>query len=126
MPSFQVLVFGDSLSEPLGVPQAQGWVALLDARLRERGLPYRAVNRSVSGTTTGAARVRLEGILSDVQPSVLILQLGSNDAHDGVPLETIHENLVELVEIGRKYTGDVILVGNRIYEDADPQLAQRF
>src|SRR6202030_1384980 len=47
-----ILVFGDSLSAASGLKPEQGWVALLDKRLRAQGYGYNVVNASVSGETT--------------------------------------------------------------------------
>ena len=48
-----ILVFGDSISAGYGLPRVeQGWVALLQARLKDQGYGYQVVNASVSGETT--------------------------------------------------------------------------
>jgi acyl-CoA thioesterase I len=48
-----ILVFGDSISAGYGLARVdQGWVALLQTRLKEQGYGYQVVNASVSGETT--------------------------------------------------------------------------
>jgi len=49
-----ILVLGDSLSAGFGLAPGQGWVALLQQRLKKQGYGHRVVNASVSGETTGA------------------------------------------------------------------------
>ncbi len=44
-----LLILGDSLSAAYGIPVDQGWVALLEKRLQDRGEDYHVVNASVSG-----------------------------------------------------------------------------
>ena len=50
-----ILVLGDSLSAAFGIRVEQGWVALLQARLRAKGYGHRVINASSSGETTGGA-----------------------------------------------------------------------
>src|SRR5215831_18169533 len=48
-----ILVMGDSLSAGYGINIKQGWVTLLEQRLKSQGYGYRVVNASVSGETSG-------------------------------------------------------------------------
>jgi acyl-CoA thioesterase-1 len=43
------VILGDSLSAGYGLRREEGWVALLERRLRTEGYGYRVVNASVSG-----------------------------------------------------------------------------
>ena len=47
-----ILVLGDSLSAAYGLAREDGWVALLEGRLRERGLDFAVVNAGISGDTS--------------------------------------------------------------------------
>src|SRR5689334_10826181 len=48
----RILVYGDSLSASYGIGQKEGWVALLEERLRKDGLDYSVANASISGETS--------------------------------------------------------------------------
>ena len=48
-----ILVIGDSISAGYGIQRNQGWVALLEARVGALQPPYKVVNASISGDTTG-------------------------------------------------------------------------
>ena len=53
-----ILVVGDSLSAGYGLVPGQGWVTLLQQRLKNQGYGYRVVNASVSGETKAPATPR--------------------------------------------------------------------
>ncbi|MFI4967276.1 MAG: SGNH/GDSL hydrolase family protein, partial [Gammaproteobacteria bacterium] len=54
-----ILVMGDSLSAAYGLDSpSQGWVALLQAKLKAQGYDYTVVNASVSGETSGGGLTR--------------------------------------------------------------------
>ena len=52
-----ILVLGDSISAAYGLSSAEGWVTLLQNRLRAQGYGHRVVNASVSGETTTGGRI---------------------------------------------------------------------
>ncbi|MCU0767817.1 MAG: GDSL-type esterase/lipase family protein, partial [Gammaproteobacteria bacterium] len=79
-----VLILGDSLSAAYGIPQDRGWVALLQRRIAERGLPHRIVNASVSGETTRGGLTRLPRLLEEHRPSLVVIELGANDGLRGI------------------------------------------
>ena len=75
-----ILVFGDSLSAAYGIEEEEGWVSLLDKRIKEEDLPFRVINGSVSGETSTGGVERLPGMLSTYRPKVVILELGATMA----------------------------------------------
>ncbi len=88
-----ILVLGDSLSAAFGVPLSQGWVALLQQRLRERGYPDQVVNASVSGETSAGGLRRLPALLDRHHPQIVLIELGANDGLRGLPLTQLQGNL---------------------------------
>jgi acyl-CoA thioesterase I len=58
-PARTILVLGDSISAGYGINVEEGWVALLQKRLKAQGYGYRVVNASVSGETTSGGLQRL-------------------------------------------------------------------
>ena len=66
----------------------QGWVALLQTRLKDQEYVYQVVNASVSGETTAGGLARLPRALMLHQPQIFILELGGNDA--GIVLPGTH------------------------------------
>lgn len=88
-----ILVLGDSLSAAFGVPLSQGWVALLQQRLRERGYPDQVVNASVSGETSAGGLRRLPALLDRHHPQFVLIELGANDGLRGLPLTQMQSDL---------------------------------
>jgi acyl-CoA thioesterase-1 len=121
-----ILVVGDSLSAAYGVPVEQGWVALLQGRLKSQGYGYRVVNASVSGETTGGALARLPRALERHRPAVVIIELGGNDGLRGLPIEDVRRNFDSLIGLSRAAGAKVLLVGMRIPPNYGPAYAGSF
>lgn len=109
-----ILVLGDSLSAAYGLPRQAGWVALLEERLTERKFNYRVVNASVSGETSAGGLSRIEGLLRQHRPQVLILALGANDGLRGLPTAQLQANLDTIIRTARQGNARVLLVGMRM------------
>ncbi|MBT7312088.1 MAG: arylesterase, partial [Halieaceae bacterium] len=58
-----ILVLGDSISAAYGIPLEQGWVALLEDKLKQHSAPYAVVNASISGETSAGGLRRLSSLL---------------------------------------------------------------
>jgi len=107
----RIVVLGDSLSAEYGLARGSGWVALLEARLKEQKLAIEVVNASISGDTSSGGRSRLPGLLKAQAPSHLIIELGGNDALRGLPLAMTRDNLRAMVQAGKAAGAKVLLVG---------------
>ena len=106
-----VMVFGDSLSAGYGLASGEGWVSLLAGRLSRDGLAWKVVNASVSGETTAGGLSRLPADLTRHHPSVVVIELGANDALRGQPLAAIRANLQRMIQLVRKARAQPVLVG---------------
>src|SRR5262245_21268720 len=91
-----IVAFGDSLTAGLGVPAQQAYPALLAARLKAEGYPYRVVNAGVSGDTTAGGLRRVDWALR-LKPEIAIVELGANDALRGQDLAAVRANLTAIV-----------------------------
>lgn len=109
-----VAVLGDSLSAAHGMDRDDSWVALLEDRMAAEGFPHEVVNASISGETSRGGRDRVDGILADHEPAVLIVELGGNDGLRGQPLSALRENLTTIVRRARTAGARVLLVGVRL------------
>ena len=81
-----IVALGDSLAAGLGLPQDQAFPAQLEAVLKARGHDVRVINAGVSGDTASAALKRLDWALPE-DASAVIVELGGNDALQGIPPE---------------------------------------
>jgi len=110
----RVLVLGDSLSAEYGLQRGQGWVALLDQRLARDKINASVVNASISGDTTSGGRSRLPALLKQHQPTVVILELGGNDALRGLPLAMTRDNLASMARAAKQAGAKVLVVGMQV------------
>ena len=121
-----ILVLGDSLSAEYGLPRGTGWVALLEKRLAQEEIAATVVNASVSGETTSGGRSRLAALLTQHQPSQVVIELGGNDALRGLPLKNTEENLTWMVQTAQNSGAKVLLVGMQVPPNYGTDYANRF
>jgi len=121
-----LLVLGDSLSAEYGIARGSGWVALLRARLSAEGAHYTVVNASISGDTTSDGRGRLPALLTRLHPSLVLIELGANDALRGIPLELTADNLRFMIDQSRAANARVVLIGMQIPPNFGSDYTQKF
>jgi acyl-CoA thioesterase-1 len=121
-----VLVVGDSLSSAYGIPVEQGWVALLEARLKQEHKPIQLVNASISGETTAGGRRRLPALLARYRPQVVILELGGNDGLRGIPPAQTEQNLAAMIEAAFAAGAKVMLLGMKVPTNYGPKFSALF
>ncbi len=109
-----LLVVGDSLSAEYGLSRGSGWVALMEKRLRRDNVPARVVNASISGDTTSGGRSRLPALLAQHRPSLVIVELGGNDALRGLPLALTRDNLTVMTRAAQASGARVVLAGMQL------------
>jgi acyl-CoA thioesterase I len=121
-----ILVLGDSLSAEYGLPRGTGWVALMAQRWQQSGRPVTVVNASVSGETTAGAVSRVDALLRQHHPQVLIIELGANDALRGLALEVTQAHLTTLTRAGQNAGARVLLLGQQVPPNYGSDYARRF
>jgi acyl-CoA thioesterase-1 len=109
-----VLVVGDSLSAEYGLKRGSGWVALLVEKLRTEKPLVTVVNASISGDTTAGGRARLAALLRQHQPSIVVIELGANDALRGLALDATQQNLLTMTRAAQKANARVLLIGMQV------------
>ena len=120
-----ILVMGDSLSAAYQLPVEKGWVSLLESKVKQQNQQISIINASISGETTQGGVSRLTSLL-DSAPSLVILELGANDALRGYPLKTTKQNLIKMVQISKKAGAKVLLIGNQIPPNYGRRYASAF
>jgi acyl-CoA thioesterase I len=121
-----IAVLGDSLSAEYGLPRDTGWVALLRQRLASERIDYSVANASISGDTTSGGLARLPLVMQRIKPSIVIVELGANDALRGVPLTTTESNLRAILEQIRKGDAKPVLVGMYVPPNYGPDYTKNF
>ena len=96
------------------MPEEKGWVNLLQNTLNENGYDYIIINKSVSGDTTAGGLARINKVLEQYEPDLVLLELGANDGLRGFPPILIKNNLQELVKRSKAAGAHVLLISMRI------------
>lgn len=125
-PGGPVLVLGDSLSAEHNIPAGSGWVSLLERRMaRELATPPQVVNASISGETTAGALARLPALLQKHRPSVLVIELGGNDALRGLTPAQLRGNLEKMIGQATAAGARVVLLGIDVPPNYGPAYRER-
>ncbi|MGM0543957.1 MAG: arylesterase [Pseudomonadota bacterium] len=103
-----LLVVGDSLSAAYNIEREASWVALLEARLPDDAT---VVNASISGETTSGGAQRIDELLGQHTPDIVLLELGGNDGLRGLPPQQMRNNLAGMIEASQSADAKVLLLG---------------
>ena len=109
-----VLIVGDSISAAFGLDTRQGWVALLEQRLKNEGFSDKVVNASISGDTSAGGQARLPALLAEHKPSLVVLELGGNDGLRGQLPTQLQQNLASMIDKSRAAGAKVLLLGMQL------------
>lgn len=121
-----ILVLGDSLSAEYGIRRGTGWVALLEQKLHTEKITAKVVNASISGDTTTGGRARLGPLLASHRPSLVVIELGANDALQGLPVKLTQDNLTAMTQAAQKIGARVLLVGMQVPPNYGRDYSARF
>ena len=96
----RIIFFGDSLTalaiKDPNVPEGKGYVPLVRAALKDRGVEVDAVATGGHKVTDLLKRVDKD-VLSK-KPTIVVIQIGVNDASAGVTPEQFKAQLIELID----------------------------
>ena len=121
-----ILVVGDSLSAEYGLRRGSGWVALLAKKLAAEKIRAAVINGSISGDTTSGGRARLPALLESHHPSLVVIELGANDALQGLPLSLTQDNLTAMTQAAQKAGAKVLLLGMQVPPNYGRDYGARF
>lgn len=106
----RIVGFGDSLMAGYQLAPGDGFTPQLQKALRDTGHEVEVVNAGVSGDTTAGGLARLDWSVPD-GTSLVILELGANDALRGIPPEITAQNLDAMITSLKARNIDVLLAG---------------
>ena len=121
-----ILVYGDSLSAAYGISQKDGWVALLQERLRKSHPNYTVANASISGETSMGGASRIAATLARHKPVITIVELGANDGLRGLPVAQLRNNLVRIIGAAQGAGSKVLIVGMQMPPNYGPAYTREF
>ena len=120
------MVVGDSLSAEYGLKRGSGWVSLLEQKLVSEQMPASVINASISGDTTSGGRTRLPALLAKHHPSLVVIELGANDALRGLPIALTRDNLLAMTQMAQKADAKVLILGMQVPPNYGRSYAQNF
>ncbi len=122
----RIVVVGDSLSAEYGIKRGSGWVSIVAQKLNTEQRDYQIENASISGDTTSGGVNRLAAALLRTSPTIVIIELGSNDALRGLSLAMTQQNLATMIKQSQQAGADVLLVGMQIPPNYGRAYAEQF
>lgn len=125
----QIIAFGDSLMAGYGLDDQDSVPALLDAKLKRKGFHIKMTNAGVSGDTTSGGRARLDWVLTTAdpqKPTLVILELGANDALRGLSPDLTRKNLDAMITTIRERGFEILLCGMMAPPNLGPDYAKDF
>ncbi|MGI4776685.1 MAG: arylesterase [Janthinobacterium lividum] len=121
-----VLVVGDSLSAEYGLKRGEGWVPLMERRLVQQKIAATVVNASISGDTSSGGRARLGALLAQHKPTLVVIELGANDALRGLPIQNTQDNLTQMTKASQAAGAQVLIVGIQVPPNYGGDYLRRF
>ena len=100
-----VLAFGDSVTFGTGAAPGEDWPSRLAAMTQ-----WSEVNAGIPGDTAEAAKGRLQALLDDHQPALVIVELGGNDFLRRRSSSAVKSDLREIVRAIKAAGISVVLV----------------
>lgn len=100
-----VLAFGDSVTHGTGAAPGEDYPARLAAISG-----WQVLNHGVPGDTAQAARARIEAVLEDTRPALVLLEIGGNDFLRRRDEAAVKADVRALVEAVRRQGAQPVLV----------------
>lgn len=121
----KILAMGTSLTQGYGLPPGTEIPAVLQARLKAKGVEAIVINAGVSGDTSAGGLSRIDWSLAD-HPNAAIIELGSNDALRGIDPTQTEKNLSAILTKLRAARVPVLLLGMRAPKNFGPEYETKF
>jgi len=122
---FTILFLGDSLTEGLGLEEAESFPSLLDARFKAEGRNIKVLNAGISGSTSASGLSRLQWYIRS-QPDLMVLALGANDGLRGLSVDEMKANLAKTIEFAQANGVQVALTGMLTPPNMGPEYSEAF
>jgi len=97
-PAPRIVILGDSITAGYNLEPEEAYPALLQEKIKAAGLGYEVINAGLSGDTTAGGLRRLDWVLGEGAPEVLVIALGGNDGLRGLPVAQVKKNLTAIMD----------------------------
>jgi acyl-CoA hydrolase len=104
-PGKTVLAFGDSVTHGSGASAGQDWPTLLASQTG-----WRITNAGIPGDTAEAGKERIQALLDEYRPALVIIEIGGNDFLRRRSAKAVKEDLRRMIQAVRKAEAQVVLV----------------
>ena len=121
-----IVALGDSLTAGYGLAESEAWPALLERRLAAEGRRWRVVNAGISGETSSGALARVDWVLRQLRPDVVILETGANDGMRGIELGLVRGNVLAAVRRLQGGGATVVLAGMQMLRNLGDDYTREF
>ena len=121
-----IVAVGDSLTAGLGVDESEAYPARLQKKLADDGYDFNVVNAGVSGETSSGTLSRIEWVISNLKPDIIILETGANDGLRGIDPNILKKNLDRIVSVIKANNIEVILCGMKMLPNLGPEYSNAF
>lgn len=118
-----VVFIGDSITEGYGVQKSQAFPEIVGALLAAKKIDIKSVNGGISGSVSADADRRVKWFLK-LQPSVIVLELGANDALKGTPVPVIKKNLEAALKVADDANLKALILGMKVFTNFGPAYAK--
>ena len=102
----RVLAFGDSVTYGTGAGEGEDWPTLL-----AQATGWDIVNAGIPGDTAQAGRHRLQALLDEFAPELVLVEIGGNDFLRRRTEAEVKEDLRGIVRLARASGAQAVLVG---------------
>lgn len=113
---------GDSLSAAYNIKIQSSWPYLLQKSLDQLNKNTKIINASISGETTFGGKNRINALLEQHKPQIVIIELGGNDGLRGLNMAISQQNIESMIQAAQNNQAKVLLIGVRL----PPNLGQRY
>jgi acyl-CoA thioesterase-1 len=124
----RVLFVGTSLTAGLGLDPADAYPSVIQAIADSANFRIQVLNAGLSGETSAGALRRVDWLLRDAPPEVVVIETGANDGLRGLLPDTTQANLVGIIRKVREARPDVriLLAQMEAPPNLGPQYTRRF
>ncbi len=122
----KIVALGDSLTEGYGVGDEENYPALLEKKLRNDGYDCTVINAGISGELSVRTLRRLDNVLQEFHPDIVILETGINDGLYGRNLQRAEANIDAVLQRLKDEDVTVLFVGMKMFSNFGAQYAREF
>jgi acyl-CoA thioesterase-1 len=106
----RIVILGDSITAGYNLAPEEAYPALLQEKIKAAGLNYEVINAGQSGDTTAGGLRRIDWVLEEGAPAVMVIALGGNDGLRGLPVGQVAQNLAAIAAKARAVNPAVRIV----------------